>query len=210
MNLLLYGEIRHDLPSPEFGGAFSEHIKSKHDPGACAASLSAWHLLAGLLQALGIGKLPKLAFTETGKPYFTDSDLHFSLSHSGNIAAALLSSRPCGLDIELRREETARRLYARVLSPAEQDANADFFEIWTKKEAAGKLSGCGIGALPCNMDLAPLARLNWIQTEIFDSAGQRYSLSAVCEDISRSISIRQAILPSDSDGQEKTIRISPV
>lgn len=37
---------------------------------------------------------------EKGKPYFTDMNLEFSLSHTGQLWMCMFSGRPCGLDIQ--------------------------------------------------------------------------------------------------------------
>lgn len=184
MNLILYGEIHSGLSLPDFGPAFAEHMKAKRNPDVHASSLSAWNLLAEGLRSIGTEKLPEVAFSDSGKPYFADCNLQFSLSHSGRIAAAIISDEECGIDAELIRPEIAEKLRERVLSPEELQSGADFFEIWTKKEAAGKLTGSGISAHPRDMDLLPYAGLNWLHREIEDSSGNNYFLSAVCRDSS--------------------------
>ena len=95
MNLILYREISGALPLPDFGPAFAEHMKAKRNPDVYRSSLCAWNLLAEGLKNLGIDPLPEVKFEENGKPYFADCDLHFSLSHSAGIAAALISDAPC-------------------------------------------------------------------------------------------------------------------
>ena len=51
----------------------------------------AWALLAEGFARLGYTALPAVRFGARGKPEFADAPLHFSLAHSGRIAAALIS-----------------------------------------------------------------------------------------------------------------------
>ena len=90
MNLLLICEIACGLPTPEFGAALAAHIDEKKHPDVRAASLTVWNLLACGMKQLGFVRLPEVVFEAGGKPRFTNADLCFSLSHSGNLAAALL------------------------------------------------------------------------------------------------------------------------
>ena len=179
MNLLLWCEIRRDNDLPAFGGRFREHMAAKRNPEVYAASISAWNLLAEGLKRLGIEALPDVEFTDWGKPYFVNCRLQFSLSHSGSIAAALISDQACGLDVEIIREELAEKLKARVLSDDEIDM--DFFEVWTKKEAAGKLSGRGLSSKPREMNLSKFEKMQLFKKRITDSQGREYFLTAVCE-----------------------------
>ena len=179
MNLLFWCEIRRDNDLPAFGGRFREHMAAKRNPEVYAASLSAWNLLAEGLKRLGIEALPDVEFTENGKPYFVNCRLQFSLSHSGSIAAALISDQACGLDVEIIREELAEKLKARVLSSEEE--GLDFFEVWTKKEAAGKLSGRGLPSKPKEMNLSQFEKMQLFKKRITDSQGREYFITAVCE-----------------------------
>ena len=182
MSLLLIAEAAPGLAIPEFGGAFAGHMAGKHNPAARAASLAAWRLLACGLRELGCAALPSVAFGPQGKPRFTDSNLHFSLAHSGALAAALISEAPCGVDLERIRPEVAHRLAARCLSDGERARQIDFFECWTKKECIGKLDGRGITAHPSDIDtLDPHHANRFFTARIHDASGQEYALSALCE-----------------------------
>jgi 4'-phosphopantetheinyl transferase len=86
-----------------------------------------------------------------GKPYFKSKpDIHFSISHSGEMAMCALHDSPVGADIEKRRAVGAGvperimtaeelRLYSR--SP---DKQRMFFQVWTLKEAYVKYCGAGL------------------------------------------------------------------
>ncbi|MGN0183582.1 MAG: 4'-phosphopantetheinyl transferase family protein [Aristaeellaceae bacterium] len=183
MSLLLYGEIRPIEAVPDFGAALHEHLRAKSNPAVHAASAAAWSLLAEGLRRLGLEELPEVRFDPGGKPRFIDSSLHFSLSHSGKLAAVLISDEPCGVDIELVRPEVAARLRERCLSDAERARDCDFFELWTKKECIAKLDGSGMRSHPSEIDTLDA---RWSQrfftTRVRDDLGQEYVLSALCAD----------------------------
>lgn len=181
MNLLLISEILPDLPVPDFGPAFQKHMESKRSAAHRAASLTAWNLLARGIMRLGRDTLPEVSFLERGKPVFAGSGLYFSLSHSKNLAAALISDGKCAVDLELRREEVRSRLLNRCLNDREIQAGCDFFEVWTKKECLAKLDGCGLGSHPRETDsLDEKYRGLFFCRDIRDAAGQEYALSALC------------------------------
>ena len=183
MSLLLCGEIRPIETIPDFGAALCEHLRKKTNPAVHMASVAAWSLLAGGLRMLGTEKLPEVRFEPIGKPYFVNSPLRFSLSHSGNLAAVLISDEPCGVDVEQLRPEVAARLQTRCLSDAERARSCDFFEIWTKKECIAKLDGSGMRSHPGEIDtLEPRWNHRFFTTRIHDSLGQEYVLSALCGD----------------------------
>lgn len=92
---------------------------------------------------------------ENGKPYIENSNIEFSMSHSGTIAVCVISDKPVGIDIERIRDaniNVAKRLFA----PDEQIyvfekwslSKQRFFEIWTRKEAYVKMLGKGITYFP--------------------------------------------------------------
>lgn len=126
--------------------------------------------------------LPSVRFGAAGKPEFADCPLCFSLAHSGRLAVALLSSSPCGVDVERIRPEVDERLRARCLSPEELRRGLDFFECWVKKECVGKLTGRGIDAHPgkiVTLDSRWASRFFF--ERLTDSSGQGYALAALCE-----------------------------
>jgi 4'-phosphopantetheinyl transferase len=87
---------------------------------------------------------------ERGKPYFPSlPDLHFSLSHSGDIVACAFHGQPVGLDLQIytecRREAIARRYFhPEEYAFLERTGFKDFFPIWATKESYVKYTGAGI------------------------------------------------------------------
>ena len=93
----------------------------------------------------------------SGKPYLVGEDLHFSLSHSGDlVAVAVCRDRPVGIDIEgLRTLRRPERLARRIFSSGEYDRWAAEFDPsrtqslmqqWTRMEALLKATGEGLRA----------------------------------------------------------------
>ena len=107
-------------------------------------------------------KLPEIAETERGKPYFVDSDLHFSISHSKNHAFCCLSDAPVGIDAEEMNRKINPRLAEKILSSSEkmrfsacQDQRLALLRFWVLKEASAKLSGQGLRGYPNQTDFDP-------------------------------------------------------
>lgn len=101
---------------------------------------------------------------EHGKPYAKDLDIEFNISHSADMVICVVDTRPVGVDIEKIRPvdlNTAKRIfieeetrYVFGFIPDTEDYNhylndvvlQRFFELWTRKEAYGKLVGTGLFA----------------------------------------------------------------
>ena len=116
-------------------------------------------LLAQLYQRHVGSPLPKLAVTPMGKPYFEDSDWHFSISHTKNHAFCVLCQVPVGLDAEELSRRVNPILAEKALSAGEKaqyaraaDKNRALLTFWVLKEAEGKRSGKGVGIPPTHTD----------------------------------------------------------
>lgn len=121
-------------------------------------------LLAALLaERCGLRPLPEMARTERGKPYFPHRpDLHFSVSRSGGLSLCILGETPMGADIELVRPRSGG-LPRYALSDREYgwyesrgSRWADFYTLWTMKEARVKCTGEGIFRRPAREVAVPL------------------------------------------------------
>lgn len=97
-------------------------------------------LVEAVRLAWGWEKLPAVARSGRGKPYFSDwPERWFSLSHSGGLALCALSDDgPVGVDIE-RVAPRREGLFRYALSPAERadfgGSWEDFYRLWTLKES---------------------------------------------------------------------------
>ena len=108
------------------------------------------------------GELPEIRIANRGKPYFADSSLHFSISHTKHHAFCVLSSCPVGIDAEEKNRKINLRLAEKILSDPERarfDAAGDkrdaLLRLWVLKEAAVKLTGEGLNGYPNHTDFDP-------------------------------------------------------
>lgn len=103
--------------------------------------------------------MPQIRIAAGGKPYFSEGSWHFSISHSKNHVFCVLSDGPVGLDAEEADRQIKPIVAEKALSPREkarydgaEDKNRALLTLWVLKEAAGKLSGKGIGFHPNHTD----------------------------------------------------------
>lgn len=125
-------------------------------------SITAWALLLYALRAQN-REMPPLVFTETGKPYFAGSDLHFNLSHTDTLVCAAVADCPVGVDAQMLTAPSDG-VIRRVLSEREQDLlrrsddkKALFTRFWTQKEACAKWTGEGLSCAFSSLDFSPYA-----------------------------------------------------
>ena len=114
-----------------------------------------------LLERLYGGPLPEVRRTKLGKPYFVDSPLHFSVSHTKNYVFVALSDKPIGIDAEELDRDIKLSLAEKFLSPGEyaqyenaQDKRLALLRFWVLKEAAGKCTGEGLQLWPNHTDFS--------------------------------------------------------
>lgn len=107
-------------------------------------SASALLLLAHALGKFGIDTAQiSIERAPSGKPYFENCDMFFSLSHDTQAIAAALSGTDIGIDIQSPCKADEKKLYKRFFGSAAQgseefDTNS-FYTEWTQKEALCKL-----------------------------------------------------------------------
>lgn len=118
-------------------------------------------LLAELYRTHVGEKMPEIAVTDRGRPYFTAGEWHFSISHTPRRVFCALSRNPVGIDAEELDREVNLRLADKILSPAERarfDAARDkrlaLLTFWVLKEAAVKRSGEGLRGYPNHTDFS--------------------------------------------------------
>ena len=82
-----------------------------------------------------------------GKPYLPGGR-QFSISHSGGLCVCAVADFPVGVDAELMKNRDVSRLVRALNSQdahrIEEGGLAEFYRIWTVKEAVCKLTGEGI------------------------------------------------------------------
>ena len=157
MLCISYGDISHDIdsaclelrkcfPTPT-SQKFIDSLCEKSNSLAKAESISAYLNLAICLQENGI-KTEDLNIVRNshGKPYFEDSDIFFSISHTSKYFAVAIADAEIGIDIESKdmSEDKMQNIAKRFFLPSEAESISDresFLRIWTFKEAYAKMKG---------------------------------------------------------------------
>ena len=105
--------------------------------------LCAYGLLAWGLRRLGWPRLPEMALTAEGKPWFPgEPGLCFNLSHTDGAVLCAIHDHPLGVDVERYRPAAP--------SVMERCGTADldkFWRIWVQREAIAKCRGKGVGVM---------------------------------------------------------------
>lgn len=121
---------------------------------------------------------------EFGQPYSIDSPsqrLFLSLSHSGNYLVAMASCYPCGVDIERHKARPYAELWQEIRHPLEPNSPAslaEFYQWWTRKEAAWKVFACQEPSHMQDLQVVGEPRHFYKELTIIDlSAPQGYALS---------------------------------
>lgn len=176
-------ELQHDLLLlPEWR---RKKVMSYHfliDQVLCA---KAYLLLKnGLREAYGIDGNPAFKYVMHDKPVLLDyPDIHFNISHCKRGVLCVIDDAPIGCDIEEIEKKLDLDLchycyndseVAGIISAA--DPCVEFTKLWTKKEAALKLSGEGINDdLPSLFTGDALAHLTF-DTIVCKDKGYVYSV----------------------------------
>lgn len=107
----------------------------------------------------------KFSLNEYGKPFLTEHNIQFNLSHSGDFALiAVTGGQKVGVDIEFVREDIElENIATRYFSPREvseltalplEQRTFGFFHCWTRKEAYIKAQGLGLSLPLENFDVS--------------------------------------------------------
>jgi 4'-phosphopantetheinyl transferase len=145
-----------DAPGLDFGlfvDRVSEYKRARLLPGLMSRR-SVNSIVADLLVQYLLAKCGKgidIVADGYGKPRLVSRECEFSISHSGDIVACVLSDKQVGLDIEVSRPLIrVDRLATRALSGDEliiwnrvpvASLSACFLQFWTLKESFLKMSG---------------------------------------------------------------------
>lgn len=109
--------------------------------------------LTQLVEALSAPISLAYIYGKRGKPYFRDVPLFFNLSHSGDYVACVVSEHEVGVDIQkqkaVREQQISNRFFHEkekewLAGLSEKERTTGFFQLWTRKEAYGKMTGEGI------------------------------------------------------------------
>jgi len=128
-------------------------IDRRRTPEGKCQSLGASLLLKRSLLLCGIADAV-LDRDEYGKPFLRNyPEVHFNLSHSGNMVMCVIGDTPIGCDVQEMSETVNARIAERYFSPTEQaaflaadedDRRQVFFRLWTLKESFLKATGYGL------------------------------------------------------------------
>lgn len=174
-------------------------IRARHFEKDRIQALGAGLLLDYGLREYGLRECQvSMAYKKNGKPYLTDyADIHFNLSHSGNMVMAVFSDREAGCDVERLQEarmRVARRFFSEreiekmeaEMSAAERDRL--FFRLWTLKESYLKVTGEGmrmaLDSFTISLDGAHPTAWSQHKDELLDYAFREFTVpgyqAAVC------------------------------
>ena len=129
----------------------------------------------------------EMLIADTRKPYLPDEQYHFSISHCGNYAAAIVSHHArVGIDIEIPTPKIARIAH-KFLSESERlqfgitEHSAPGIPLltllWSAKEAIYKWWSYGGVDFSEQISLAPFTETNeGVLQAVFHQAGNRFSL----------------------------------
>ncbi len=128
-------------------------IDRRRTPEGKCQSLGASLLLQRSLSLCGIADAV-IDRDEYGKPFLRNyPEMHFNLSHSGNMVMCVIGDTPIGCDVQEMSNAVDERIAERYFSKTEQAAflaaqenkrRRLFFRLWTLKESFLKATGYGI------------------------------------------------------------------
>lgn len=114
--------------------------------------------------------------SEQGKPYFEELPIFFSLSHSQDYVLCVVDEREVGADIQWKEAgnilQIAERFFAepeleRAYSLPKTEQETYLYQLWTGKEAYGKLTGKGVADCLAQ-NVADLTEIDFFSTKTPD------------------------------------------
>ena len=112
----------------------------------------------------------EFSLNQYGKPLLLNApDLHFNISHSGNLVVCALDNKPVGIDVEIHKLanlKIARRYFCQDENNfiiADMDKAIErFYKIWTMKESYVKWDGKGMSTPFDSFSVLDIMRQNKI------------------------------------------------
>lgn len=123
------------------------HISRYKKQDDLKRSALGYYLVAKAYKELTGSIAPQILFTDNGKPYFKNDNIHFSISHSNDLSVCVLSDKEIGVDTEKIKAFNPKLIDRICLDEEKQyigNSSERFFQIWTAKEAYSKLTGLGL------------------------------------------------------------------
>ena len=126
---------------------YIDKILSRKNPDSIKQSLCALNGLVWLLRKAGVRESGLiLERSANNKPYFANSGVRFSLSHSEDCFACVISSTEVGIDIETKKitQDKIELISTRFFNSGErafvsENIQKNFLKVWTAKEAYTKM-----------------------------------------------------------------------
>jgi len=147
----------------------------------------------------------KFNYHQHGKPYIKNFKYDFSVSHSGNMIAFILSQEPVGIDIEYIKNPRLR-VAERFFTEHEynyiinsENPVSEFYKIWTSKESYLKMLGTGLSKSLESFDVLSDELKNYFFTEQLE----KYMLT-VCR--KNAVNMDYKINFSDSESLLKSVK----
>ena len=157
-------------------------LKFRHELGQRLCVLAYQLLKRALSEEYGLTENPLFEYNEHGKPSIVGHpEICFNLSHCREAVICAVDNRPIGVDVEsVRSYKDSLVRYTMDADEVQQIESAGdpamaFIRLWTKKEAALKLSGTGI-----SKDMKQVLHAEGLKFETFVDSRQRYVWS-VCQ-----------------------------
>lgn len=154
------------------------------DRQSSIAARGALRVLLSGYTGLAVAEL-KFNYSENGKPYLTDADIDFNVSHSGEwVVLAFGRNRHIGVDVEkIKWDMDVRAIATRFLSHQEAlkvekstDEHAEFFQLWAYKE--GYVKACG-STLFRELGRDAAIKEGWVFHRL--EAGSKYAAAVVTD-----------------------------
>ncbi len=135
---------------PAFVAACTAEDRDRAARFASPAAAEHWLASRGILRTILAAEVgATIDFEEGlhGKPQVAGHpEVHFNLSHSGDVAAVAVAAVAVGIDIEApRRLRNRTALGRRLLGPDWSGSDDELLKHWTRVEALLKAEGTGIG-----------------------------------------------------------------
>lgn len=162
--------------------AIQKHILKRKQKRKRDVSLRGYLLLQkALLKGFGT-ELKQLTFLQSGKPIIRNQNIHFNISHSGNLVGVAISKTgTIGLDIEKFRKfkniDSAFAFFSKLEQKAiltSDSPDKKLIELWSKKEAFIKTTGGQMFDMSNHTDVRFLTT-NWKGKDYFFHAIPKFA-----------------------------------
>ncbi|MEA3504424.1 MAG: 4'-phosphopantetheinyl transferase superfamily protein [Bacteroidota bacterium] len=105
-----------------------------------------------LQQNFSLAPSIEFSYKEKGKPFLSEKNIHFNISHSGDWVVCSTAQNKVGIDVEKIKKEklkVANRFFSEreidyLSNTSEEKKDEEFTRLWTIKEAYLKFLGTGL------------------------------------------------------------------